>query len=167
MPTTDVALPDGLGEEWLTAYTDDFRKRMLALMGYEFRRMPCALAYSLVKQSGETQEGDATVAIQASHLENHISVFDLKRLEAYTKNMVDFHLVMDLVPTIAKLYFHQLPKGAFNLSPVQAALITGIGLQFKSIDTLQGELNLQANQLLPMFNKAVKKFTNMTKAAYE
>lgn len=38
-------------------------------------------------------------------LEPHISVFDLKRLESYSNNLVDFHLIMDLVPTIAKLYF--------------------------------------------------------------
>jgi len=29
------------------------------------------------------------------------------------------------------------------------------------------ELNLQVNQLLPMFNKAIRKFANMCKASYE
>jgi N-acetyltransferase 10 len=38
-------------------------------------------------------------------LESFISVFDLKRLESYSKNLVDFHLIMDLLPTIAKIYF--------------------------------------------------------------
>jgi len=38
-------------------------------------------------------------------LERYISLFDLKRLESYSKNLVDFHLIMDLVPTLAKLYF--------------------------------------------------------------
>jgi N-acetyltransferase 10 len=75
----------------------------------------------------------------------YISQFDLKRLESYSKNMVDFHLIMDLVPTIARLYFYLLPPGVYNLSPVQAALLTGIGLQFKSVDDLQGDLNLPAN----------------------
>jgi len=34
-----------------------------------------------------------------------VTPFDLKRLESYAKNLVDFHLVLDLIPTVAKLYF--------------------------------------------------------------
>lgn len=74
---------------------------------------------------------------------------------------------MDLVPAIARLYFYVLPQGAFNLSPVQAALLVGVGLQHKSVDVLQSDLNLNANQLLPMFNKAMRKFTSLCKASYE
>lgn len=74
-----------------------------------------------------------------------MNLFDLKRLESYSKNLVDFHLVMDLVPAIARLYFYVLPPGALNLSPVQAALLVGVGLQHKSIDQLQFDLNLNAN----------------------
>ena len=45
-------------------------------------------------------------------------VFDLKRLESYSKNLVDFHLIMDLLPTIAKIYFQVLPEGTITLSYV-------------------------------------------------
>ena len=53
--------------------------------------------------------------------------------------MVDFHLVMDLVPTLAKLFFIQatLPKGVVNLSYVQSAILIGIGLQFKKVEDLR------------------------------
>ena len=34
-------------------------------------------------------------------MEPYISVFDIKRLDSYSKNLVDFHLVTDLVPTLA------------------------------------------------------------------
>ena len=78
----------------------------------------------------------------------YISLFDLKRLESYSKNLVDFHLIMDLVPTLARLYFTRsnttqstptavLPKGAVNLSYTQSAIILGLGLQHKSIEDLQ------------------------------
>jgi len=43
-------------------------------------------------------------------IERYISVFDLKRLESYSNNLVDFHLIMDLVPTIAKLHFIELTQ---------------------------------------------------------
>lgn len=55
-------------------------------------------------------------------------MFDLKRLESYSKNLVDFHLIMDLVPTLAKLHFLILPVGTISLSYVQAATLTGMGL---------------------------------------
>lgn len=74
---------------------------------------------------------------------------------------------MDLLPALARLYFRVLPLGVVNLSPVQAAILVGVGLQHKSIDVLQEDLNLQANQLLPMLNKAMRKFTNLCKQSYE
>ena len=66
--------------------------------------------------------------IPRSLLEQYVTVYDLKRLESYAKNLVDFHLIMDLVPTLAKLYFLILPVGAISLSFVQAATLTGMGL---------------------------------------
>ena len=73
---------------------------------------------------------------------------------------------MDLVPTIAKLYFQVLPENTITLSYVQVALLVGMGLQFKTIDSLQSELKLQANQLLPVFNKAIRKFTRLFRSVY-
>lgn len=85
---------------------------------------------------------------------------------------------MDLVPTLAKLYFtrssdntstsaHVLPKTAVNLSYTQSAILLGMGLQHKTIDDMQVDLNLQANQLLPLFNKGVRKFTRVFREVFE
>lgn len=49
---------------------------------------------------------------------------------------------MDLLPALARLYFSVLPIGAVNLSPVQAAILVGVGLQHKTIDAMQSDLNL-------------------------
>ena len=91
----------------------------------------------------------------------------MKRLESYAKNLVDFHLIMDLVPTLAKLHFLVLPEGTVSLSYVQAATLTGMGLQFKTIDQLTKDLGLQVNQLLPLFNKAIRKFARLIKEVFE
>lgn len=56
-------------------------------------------------ESGDAEEKYDSNKVSKETLEGHISVFDLKRLESYSNNLVDFHLIMDLVPTIAKLYF--------------------------------------------------------------
>lgn len=82
----------------------------------------------------ETEQMAATKAITRTTLEQYITIFDLKRLESYAKNLVDFHLIMDLVPTLARLYFLILPIGAMSLSYVQAATLAGMGLQMKTID---------------------------------
>jgi N-acetyltransferase 10 len=54
---------------------------------------------------------------------------------------------MDLVPTLAKMYFAKelLPKGAVSLSYTQSAILLGMGLQHKKVDDLITDLNLQAN----------------------
>jgi N-acetyltransferase 10 len=75
----------------------------------------------------------------------------------YAQNLVDYHLVIDLVPEMARLYFVNKLGADLSLSLVQAAILAGIGLQRKSIEELEKELQLPPNQLLAMFNKIVKK----------
>lgn len=94
---------------------------MLSLLGYEFRKMSCGLAYSFIqlqKLNSNDDNNEKTVAIAPSILTPYVSQFDLKRLESYSQNLSDFHLIMDLVPMIARLYFNILPAGVLNLSPV-------------------------------------------------
>ena len=107
---TEVQLPGGLGHDWLTAYTSDFRRRMMSLLGYEFRNLPCGLAFNFMSSHRAiSEDSDKVAAVSPQLLEPYVNLFDLKRLESYSKNLVDFHLVMDLVPAIARLYFHVLP----------------------------------------------------------
>ena len=89
------------------------------------------------------------------------NAYDIKRLEMYAQNLVDYHLVIDLVPEIAKLYFTNKLGDDFSLSLVQAAILIGMGLQHKSIEDLEKELQLPPNQLLAMFNKIVKKIISL------
>lgn len=83
--------------------------------------------------------------------------------------MVDFHLIMDLVPTLAKLYFlrRTLPRGAVELSQVQSAALIGMGLQYKKVVDLEADLGLNSSQILPLFNKMIRKFTKTIKQVFE
>jgi N-acetyltransferase 10 len=57
--------------------------------------------------------------ITQSELQVHVTPYDMKRLDLYTKNMTDYHVIMDLVPMIARLYF--LSKmGDLKVSAVQS-----------------------------------------------
>ncbi len=60
---------------------------------------------------------------------------------------------------VSQLYFTSRMGPNFRLSSVQAALLCGMGLQFKSVEELTSELGLPINQVLAMFNKAVKKMS--------
>ena len=59
-----------------------------------------------------------STALQADELESYCTKYDLQRLELYSRNMVDYHLIMDLVPAIAKL--HTLHRIQAHLSAVQS-----------------------------------------------
>ena len=80
-------------------------------------------------------------------------------MESYTRNLVDYHLILDLIPTLARLfYLNYLP---IQCTVVQMALLAGIGLQYKTIEQLENELNLPQSQLLALFNKLIKKIIDV------
>lgn len=62
-------------------------------------------------------------AISRAELESVFIPYDLKRLEMYSRNMVDYHLIMDMVPTIARMFFLN-QMGDITLSAAQSVCIT-------------------------------------------
>ena len=98
-----------------------------------------------------------------------LSPFDLKRLESYANNMLDYHVILDLLPLVADLYFAD--RLQLSLSGVQRAILLAIGLQRKGIDDMEKELSLPSGQVMAMFIKIIKKvstaFREIEKAAVE
>lgn len=104
----------------------------------------------------------------------------------YSNNMADYHLIMDLLPSLARLYFLNM-MGDIHFSPAQLvnilyylsswvflyrfstfkittyclyvyqAILLGLGLQHKVVDKLSEELNLPSSQLLGLFNRIIRK----------
>ncbi|OQR83518.1 N-acetyltransferase 10 [Achlya hypogyna] len=160
-------LPASPSAGWLDEFVGDARKRFMALLAYEFRTLPPTLALSLLsdaKAKGSETDGDKTELlrvssglISANDLQVSLTPFDVKRLQSYAKNMVDYHMIVDLIPAVARLYFlNRLPDT--TLSYLQRAILMSIGLQHQSVDSLVAELNVPSNQLLALFNKSVRKF---------
>lgn len=90
-----------------------------------------------------------------TELEAHFTKYDVKRLELYAQNMVDYHLVIDLLPAISRLFFLGLIDT--HLSVVQSGLLLGLGLQHRTVDELEKELDLPSSQLLGLFNRIIRK----------
>jgi N-acetyltransferase 10 len=139
---------------WLNAFYADFRKRFVNLLGFQFRAFSPALCLDILEGSSQ-KWGEAAEKGQSR---NQVSAYDLKRMESYANNMVDYHMIMDLVPGMAREYFLS-PNRAFSLSPVQAAILLALGLQFRLIEALEKEIKLPVSQLLAMFIKAIRKFS--------
>lgn len=165
-------LESNLESSWLGAFVRDFQKRYLSLLSFNFRTFPSILALS-IDESASAKLKDGTSAapppFTKSDLDSLMSPFDLKRLDSYANNMLDYHVILDLIPSIAMLYFNGRLKSSLKLSGVQSSLLLAVGLQRKSIDDLAKELSLPFGQLLAMFVKIIRKasahFRNLVEGA--
>ena len=126
--------------------------------------------HPMTPKRGPLQKSQCLIVdLTKDDLSTVFSPFDLKRLESYANNMLDYHVIIDLLPLIADLYYTD--RTQVSLSGVQRAILLAIGLQRKSINDLETELGLPAAQVLAMFIKTIKKFSNafreIEKAAVE
>lgn len=144
---------------WLGAFARDFHKRFLSLLSYQFRSFPSVLALSINESATSGFKAlDADSAprpLTKADLDESFSPFDLKRLDSYANNMLDYHVIIDMVPHIAFLYF--TGRLEVSLTGVQQSILLAIGLQRKVLEDVERELNLPVSQLLAMFVKTVRK----------
>ncbi|XP_041725052.2 RNA cytidine acetyltransferase [Coregonus clupeaformis] len=141
--------------QWLAAFWKDFRRRFLSLLSYQFSSFSPSMALNIL-QNKSTTKTDASSALTNSQLSGQFSPYDLKRLEMYSRNMVDYHLIMDLIPAVARMFFLK-QLGDVTLSAAQCALLLGVGLQHKSVDQLEKEIDLPSSQLMGLFNRLIRK----------
>lgn len=156
----------GVDASWLPAFVSDTRKRFITLLAGPFRDLEIRLAISALENVNVAanaavadRAGSSIGKIDADELDYYLTPHDMKRLEQYGRNLCDHHLVTDLLPVAARLYFTGRFGKDFSVSSVQAALLCGIGLQNRDVESLKAELGLPSNQILAMFNKAVRKMS--------
>jgi N-acetyltransferase 10 len=160
---------------WLSAYASDFHKRFLTLLSYQFRTFPSiqslSMSESATKTTSNTKSGlpapNAPTPLTATDLESAFSPFDLARLDSYANNMLDYHVILDLLPQIAMFYFTGRLQSSVSLSGVQQAILLSIGLQRKVLEDVEKELGVPASQLLAMFVKVVRKVSSYFRALKE
>ncbi|KAJ6000436.1 RNA cytidine acetyltransferase [Penicillium waksmanii] len=145
---------------WLGAFARDFHRRFLALLSYQFREFPSVLSLSICESANAGAKLDAAAVqrfLKKADLDATFSPFDLKRLDSYANNLLDYHVILDMIPLISEYYFANRLSGKVSLSGVQQSILLAIGLQHKSLDDVEKELNLPSSQLLAMFLKIVRK----------
>lgn len=160
--------------KWLTAFSLDFRRRFLSLLGFKFRSMTSISCLTILQatSSGSLEE---LAPIEIQELRMLLSPFDMKRLEAFGNNLLDFTVILDLLPILATLYFTnrlRAPIGTsiaddaevpveelskLQLSALQSAMLLAIGLQRKDPKDISIELGLPTAQALALFVKAIRR----------
>ncbi|KAI8622823.1 GNAT acetyltransferase 2-domain-containing protein [Chytriomyces sp. MP71] len=153
--------------KWVSAFSWDFRRRFIDLLGYQFKKFSPLLVLSILEASSNGQFVD-----NRDELLRYLTPFDLKRLASYTQNLLDYHVILDLIPRLSTLYFlghlsPPEPSSASNaalkpihLSPVQSAILVAVGLQRKTLDEAAPELGIAVSQVMALFGKVVKKCAN-------
>jgi N-acetyltransferase 10 len=172
---------------WLAPFVDDFRSRFASLLSGPFRTMPPALALSVLDPRLTFSDAEAAAAVEreaaadgagggassSSSSSAHVargdgaplSPHDLRRLQAYASNLADYHLVADLLPNLAGAYLRgRVPA---TLSYGQAAILASMGLQRRELGEVAASLGLPSNQVLALFNKALRKLHGHLRAAKE
>eukprot|EP01059_Diplonema_ambulator_P026050 TRINITY_DN4321_c1_g1_i1.p1 TRINITY_DN4321_c1_g1~~TRINITY_DN4321_c1_g1_i1.p1 ORF type:complete len:974 (+),score=326.59 TRINITY_DN4321_c1_g1_i1:39-2960(+) len=164
---------EGVAQEWVGKYNMDFVKRFVRLLPLCFRGVPVVTALSVVcdpKALGEVEMRDGGCYVKGikqvdeTELMRNFTPYDLQRLSAFTRQMVDRSVILDLIPVIATLYFtgqiYHLPSGepGVNLPIPQAAVLLALSLQGLTFDDLikQHEFtSTRINQLTSFFDKAL------------
>ncbi|TKA28205.1 RNA cytidine acetyltransferase [Salinomyces thailandicus] len=148
---------------WLGAYAKDFHKRFLSLLSYQFRAFGSVQALAIDESASVgvnlLEDAEKARPLDKAAVDELFTPFDLKRLDSYANNMLDYHVILDLMPSVAQLYFsgRMRNENGIRLSGVQQALLCAIGLQRKVLEDLEKELGLATSQLLAMFVKVMRK----------
>jgi len=148
---------------WLSHFSHDFKKRLMELLSYQLSSFSTSTALSLFESVDSVVQKTARLVDSRSELDRHFSPYDLKRLASYSQSLLDYHVIQDLLPRLALLYFGGLLKtdngAVVKLSAVQSAIILGMGLQKKYVEALETELGLSVSQVLALLAKGIKKFS--------
>lgn len=160
-------------------FVSDFRCRFLRLLQGPFREQPTRLALSIVDPpadaagvvaSASDDTHKSTVECQspltAATLLQFLSRDDIHRLEQYGRNLVEYALVLDIVPSLAALFLSRRMSGV-RLSHLQCAILVAVGCQHHTFDQVAAEFHAPASQLLALFNKAMHKLSNYCRQLLE
>uniref|UniRef100_A0A6A7GF83 RNA cytidine acetyltransferase n=1 Tax=Hirondellea gigas TaxID=1518452 RepID=A0A6A7GF83_9CRUS len=161
--------------DWLTEFSADFRCRFLSLLSYQFRSFTTSLALSVLNLSpnlvtskrglaGATS--NSSQGLTYSELRQFVSEYDLRRLESYASHLVDYHMIIDLVPSVARLFFLERLSDV-SLTMGQCAILLGIGLQHRTVSDLEKELPINSSQILAFFNQIIRKISNKFRSIAE
>ena len=162
-------------QSWVTKFGSDFRKRFLRLLPLSFKSIPLVTALGVITDLNDLTKSDVVVKedgcyvagvkqLDEESLLEEFSTYDLQRISAYCRQMVDRGVVLDLIPAVANMYFsgrlRALPDGSEGvvLPLTHRAVLLALGLQgliFEDILRQSDFASTEANQLSSFFDKTL------------
>ncbi|GFT50430.1 RNA cytidine acetyltransferase [Nephila pilipes] len=141
--------------KWLPDYYSDFLERFTALLMSSFKHLPPSVALTVFKYPHLRQQKVLT----SGALQFQLSQRSLQRINAFCYNNADHLMILDLLPTISKLYFLGYFKGlSFNF--IEESVLMCFGLQGRADDETAVELNIEPEQVITYLRKCTKKIMN-------
>eukprot|EP00943_MAST-04B_sp_MAST-4B-sp1_P001678 g1678.t1 len=173
-PLSTQDMISGPEEGWCNNFSSDFAKRFLFLLSSSFRKLDVSLALSMLSKcslaiatTNANKDSSMLHKPSLSKFSTFLGPLDIQRLEAYSRNLVDYRLITDLMPVMSQLYFLGKFDTSFKLSALQTAILVGVGMQSHTMDDIAAQLDLPTGQLLAMFNKTVRKVSSYLKRLEE
>lgn len=80
---------------------------------------------------------DVHTDLLANELSFLLTPFDIKRLDSYANGALDYHVILDLLPTISPLYFEKRLGDNVKLSAIQSSVLLALGLQRKTVEDVE------------------------------
>ncbi|KAK9872107.1 hypothetical protein WA026_016151 [Henosepilachna vigintioctopunctata] len=143
-------------DHWLKSFWLRFRESFVKLLSKEYRKFMPGLALSLLINNSRKIP---KICLSKTELNFYFKEYNLKELENYSNNLIDYRFINEYMFDIARIYFLN-QMGDVEMSAVQAAILLGIGLQNKTFDELAKELELPTSQLMGLFNRAFRRVVN-------
>ena len=78
-------------------YSKDFKRRFSSLLAFDFAKFQPGTALQILGWKDD-QSGSSNL-----DLRQHFTAYDLERINLYTKGVVDYHLILDLLPNMIRL----------------------------------------------------------------
>ncbi|KAM3359813.1 RNA cytidine acetyltransferase 1 [Capsicum galapagoense] len=149
-------------DEWgfYGPFYQEYKGRLVELLGSTYQKMNYKLAMSVFDPKINFVEQDPA-SPASSALSNSMTFVlkphEMKRLEAYSNSLIDYPGIRDVAQKLAREYF--LEHFPVSLSYAQASLLLCYGLQHKDIPEIEGEMNLERQQILSLFMKVMKRLS--------
>ena len=150
--------------QWIHQFTDEFRRRFGHNLSYNFSGFTPRLVdmIYLCIEPKERQKVDGSFLFTPE---------DVSRLQRFSKQIIDFNDIIDLMPNIAELYFEKLVD--IQLTRVQQTVLICIGLQHTTVDECATRHGIAVNQVFALLQKISSKFVDylsgyvdMTKSSF-
>ncbi|OAF67873.1 hypothetical protein A3Q56_04379 [Intoshia linei] len=133
----------------MNTYIQDFRSRFLHLLSYGFAQMDSKVVIYLLNMWNKSE-------ISTELKYKDLSDSDLSRLTAYTNNLVDYHIILDLIKRVSMIVFFN--ENFVNMNNSKKAILIGMGLQNKTISKLAQELSMSELTILAFLPAIIKQF---------